>query len=762
MPNYDFKINKLIRLSFVIFLFAALGSNPSVDVRAQRAAESSIGVITVLTRPTTDGTTVTLFADTPLTRTQTWKDSEGFHIVLPDAWQSRVKKAPRGVEINQVGRSLEILVRTRPQATVRMQPLFNRLTLFVSGELDTSRKHTFARSPIQEPCRPAADGPAFNVQLPCDELERLAPEALAPTRTPPSPQAEQTANAPSTAAAVTVPPVADTVVTPPIDTSARYYPAPNFGALIGEAAQGSGEAAASNRPGAPGRTSSTAVPTIAYDDESDLPQAKVTIRTPEGGGFFSAVFSPGGAVALLGSGMSLLIFLRRRSLTRNQGVETKDTAAENGAKSGGADHKAGDGARDLNRPAVRRLTNLTQSNQPLTLRTDALELTLDGPQFTPDAPSTAAAASRFGVDEIKREVSMLVKGRPYRSDVLSSRALGDRRVVEASLVEASNASDRNAGERARARRALEDYGFVLRRGAALLSAPEVAVRASAARTLAEMKSPTSVPFLLEALYDTEAAVRTEVMSSIGAMKVPSAIGALLEVAFLYPDTPVSLLGGALSACSFENSDEFETCDRLPSAPGADYDGAAEQSKEVVLASEVMGLVPSSDFEELPESLDDERFATALQHIEDANEDVRVVAARTLGQFRVMRSVRVLTSIVSSEGSARVRAAAVMGLGDLNHESVFAHLLIAFSDPARDVQAAAARSLSRLSVDRSAALVRLLEMEDETVLRDVARACIKTGMVSKAVDKLANPDRRLSYEAFLLLSLIAKSNAKKAI
>lgn len=770
MPNFSFKINKLIRLSFVILLFAATGANSVVDLRAQRAKESSIGVISILTRPTVNGTTVTLFADTALIRTQTWKDSEGFHIVLPNASESQIKKTPRGVQVRQVGRSLEILVRARPQTTVHVQPLFNRLMLFVNGDLDPTPSETFAQAATQEPCTFRTEGLGFNVQLPCDKLERPATASLAPIQTSPPLQAEQAEIAPSTAAVSSIVVAAPSVsnasgAMTPTDASSKYYPAPNFGVMAGEGGQGGGTdaaIAAASQSTASAQAYSINVPTVAYDDESDLPKAKVAVQTTAGGGLFAAIFSSEGAVAFLAPSMLLLVFLRRRSLTRHRDVETKSAAEENVAKPDAAGDPVGVGkTRDLKRHAGSRQTaKITKAQPPQPLVTSALELTLGGAQSNAGVSATAVAASLFGEDQIKQEVSMLVKGLPYRSDVVSSRAVTDRRVVEASLVEALNAPDLNGDDRARARQALEDNGFVLRRGAALLSAPEVAVRASAARALAEINSSASVPFLLEALNDTEATVRTEVLSSIGAMRIPAAIGALLEVAFRYPDTPVSLLGDVLSACSFEDPNKLKTWNRRSST--ANDDNAAAQSKELALVSDVEELVPFPHIEELPESLDDENLNLALAQLADTDEDVRVSAARALAQFRVWRSVNALTALLASDSSAGVRAAAVTSLGYINHEAVFPPLLIAFADEARDVQAAAARSLSRLSIDRSVALVRLLETEDETVLRDVARACIKTGMVSKAVDKLTNPDRRQSYEAFLLLSLLARANETEAI
>jgi hypothetical protein len=40
---------------------------------------------------------------------------------------------------------------------------------------------------------------------------------------------------------------------------------------------------------------------------------------------------------------------------------------------------------------------------------------------------------------------------------------------------------------------------------------------------------------------------------------------------------------------------------------------------------------------------------------------------------------------------------------------------------------------------------------------VANACIKAGMVGQAIDRMISEDRRLAYESFSLVSLLAKAN-----
>jgi uncharacterized protein (UPF0147 family) len=130
----------------------------------------------------------------------------------------------------------------------------------------------------------------------------------------------------------------------------------------------------------------------------------------------------------------------------------------------------------------------------------------------------------------------------------------------------------------------------------------------------------------------------------------------------------------------------------------------------------------------------------------------VNAAQLLAQFQVRRAVEALTTAARNDAEDAVRSAAVNSLGLVNHESVFAGVIMALADEAREVRAAAARALSRLSFERAEAYVRVAETADARTLRDVARACVKAGLAAQAVGRLTSEDRRQAYEAFSLLSL----------
>jgi HEAT repeat protein len=119
-------------------------------------------------------------------------------------------------------------------------------------------------------------------------------------------------------------------------------------------------------------------------------------------------------------------------------------------------------------------------------------------------------------------------------------------------------------------------------------------------------------------------------------------------------------------------------------------------------------------------------------------------------------------MAANDRDASVRAAAVTSLGMINHESVFAAILIAMADESREVRAASARALSRLNFDRADAYVRVLETSDDATLRRTAEACVTAGLARQAMDRLASEDRRQAYEAFSLLSLVARGGQTDVI
>ncbi len=170
------------------------------------------------------------------------------------------------------------------------------------------------------------------------------------------------------------------------------------------------------------------------------------------------------------------------------------------------------------------------------------------------------------------------------------------------------------------------------------------------------------------------------------------------------------------------------------------------------------LAPAKRYTPLPTSND----AALLSAIEQANEEfeedeaVRELALKVLAMFRTTNSVEALAQIALYDLSSNLRSKAVTTLTEFDHESVFETILLACADPTREVRAAAARGLFRLSFDRAHAWKRLLESDDSFRMTHAARAAIEAGIVAKSLDRLIHEDVKVAYEAFALTSLLIKA------
>src|SRR2546423_12128941 len=111
--------------------------------------------------------------------------------------------------------------------------------------------------------------------------------------------------------------------------------------------------------------------------------------------------------------------------------------------------------------------------------------------------------------------------------------------------------------------------------------------------------------------------RTRPVTATGALKFPSAIGALLDMARRSPDMPANLISRALSACSVESLDFMDV---HPSH------GYLLNSGDEGFTGEITSLEPATKFEALPEWLEDESLAEALERLARADVEARVAAA----------------------------------------------------------------------------------------------------------------------------------------
>lgn len=168
---------------------------------------------------------------------------------------------------------------------------------------------------------------------------------------------------------------------------------------------------------------------------------------------------------------------------------------------------------------------------------------------------------------------------------------------------------------------------------------------------------------------------------------------------------------------------------------------------------------STSYIPLPLS-NEEAILSAIEQTQDEyeeDEEVRDLALRILAAFKTKNSVEALSQIAIYDLSASLRSKAISVLTEFDHESVFETILLGCADPTREVRAAAARGLTRLSFDRTDAWVRLLETSEKGRMRQIARAAVEGGFVERSFDRLIHRDKKYSYEAFVLLALVIKSN-----
>lgn len=761
------RLPKRLRAVLFVLTFAISALIPSLAPLAQRVkdSQSPVTLTGVSARQTSGATVVTISADAPLNRTQTWQEGDKFHLVVPYAQGKSLRNLPRGVRVNRVSNSLEIIVNMKAGASVTVDPRFNQLNLIVNGGLNAAHNDEDAAEKSVAP-------PSERAQ---QQQQRVAPRETYE----PSSRAARDWNAPAERA-----PSLPFVSNDSFAASKKSFPTSSSPfkeqttnpPATKEQAQSSAPAAPANAEALPAASATPANPAnpeqlVPTQDDSLAPAASTNAaasapplaqsQTAETGSLFSSIFSTTGVAILISLGLLALVYLRLRPVTEKNDAEDSDEKAD--AKEKTKDEEQALAvvstttaaapapvAKTEQRKGERRRLLRRKSDKPAASASPAMlpgaaEQTLEvrAPQ------ATVATAALFGAYRVDQEVGKLVLGQPHRMDVLASRAPDDRRAIETSLLKAMKAPETDEDGRRRARQALEEYGFLARHSAALLLAQDAYERASAARTLGEIGQPSALPFLLEALYDSESIVRTQAVSSIGVLKLPSAIGALLDMARRHPEMPAALLSQTLSACSLD-------CLEI---------GGLFEPEQQLLSGETAGefrgditrLEPSATYEQLPEFLEDETMAEALERLENTDIEVRTAAARRLAQFQTQGSVAALTALAARDPESLVRAAAVASLGEIDHESVFAPVLMAFADEAREVQAAAARALSRLSFNRADAYVRIIETADEESLANVARACIKARMAAQAIDRLASEDRRQAYEAFSMLSLLAQAN-----
>ncbi|MEQ1606997.1 MAG: HEAT repeat domain-containing protein [Pyrinomonadaceae bacterium] len=178
----------------------------------------------------------------------------------------------------------------------------------------------------------------------------------------------------------------------------------------------------------------------------------------------------------------------------------------------------------------------------------------------------------------------------------------------------------------------------------------------------------------------------------------------------------------------------------------------------------MNLTAAKLYEPLPES-DDPSLLNAIEQADEEYEEdetVRELALKILTAFRTRNSVEALTQIALYDLSSNLRSKAVSTLTDFDHPSVFEPILLACADPTREVRAAAARGLFRLSFDRSNAWKRIMETNDDFRMSHAARAAIESGIAVKSFERLVHEDLKVAYEAFALVAFMIASGETEEI
>jgi HEAT repeat protein len=674
----SFKINA--KLAPMIVLLIALSVTQSSASQAQ-SKNGSVTVTSVSAHMTANRTVVSIAADGTLNRAQTWQARDGYHVVVPSGGAANAMKVSNGIKVNQLERSLEIVIPTKAGASVTAQSKANHLNLNIEGQLDTAEVST-------ERARASADAKPL-----------MDANSLEPSREPK--QDENLSGSLGTAA--------QSGREVSVATDTENAPPPS--GLIAQATSGD-PAPVQGEKYEPG----------VYPGESGLISGTTVVILL-------------GGLGCLGG----LLVLRKRRSTHAVAMALDEDFAEG---------EFDDTDFPYHRSDVATKTAKTKGRQEKTGSNGSNGSNGSGAQRKSLARMPVAMPSAlYGAYQVDQEIGKLVQGQTHRMDVVASRAPDDLRAIEASLLKTLVGAD-DEDLRRRARTALEEYGFVARQSAALLLAADPYERTSAARMLGDVKSAAALPFLLEALYDHESLVRNQAVLSIGELKLPSAIGALLDIARKHPDVPGSLLSRALSACSVEGLDFFDNPIPEPRLLGS--------VDAHLLAHEITKLEPASIVQELPETADDERLAGAFVQIESADVNERSDAMKTLAQFPVRTAVTALAKVARFDSEASMRALAISSLAFINHESVFPAILIGMADESREVRAAAARSLSRVSFDRADAYIRVTETDDLETLRDVAQACIKAGIAAQGIDRLSSGDHQ-AYEALAVVSLLVKAN-----
>lgn len=176
------------------------------------------------------------------------------------------------------------------------------------------------------------------------------------------------------------------------------------------------------------------------------------------------------------------------------------------------------------------------------------------------------------------------------------------------------------------------------------------------------------------------------------------------------------------------------------------------------------ITEARPFDKLPVGYDPDLLSAIDQAHDEFEEEetFREIAVKVLAKFKTRNAVEGLSQMALYDLSANIRSKAVNALVDFDHESVFETILLACADPTREVRAAAARGLFRLSFDRAEAWKRIINTEDKFRMSLAAKAAIESDILSKSIDRLIHQDMKIAYETFALVALVLKAGETQPI
>lgn len=200
--------------------------------------------------------------------------------------------------------------------------------------------------------------------------------------------------------------------------------------------------------------------------------------------------------------------------------------------------------------------------------------------------------------------------------------------------------------------------------------------------------------------------------------------------------------------------------RAASSENANFSRNYAESLEInhLPIGQIKRVEPPSPMAELPDSDDDGLLAAIdeLQDDSDADSEFRTIALRVLAGFKTKNSVEALSQIAIYDLSGNLRSKAVSMLADFDHESVFETIVLACADPSREVRAAGAKALVKVSFDRANEWSRFAYSTDQYLSRQIARAAVEAGIAERSFDRLVLRDEKAAYEAVALVFLLVKT------